>query len=72
MPYPTWQEFSNAAVVEFDLAKLPERVQADGRQLIAAEEGKELDGALRALFILMQRTVCFICYNPRPERNTWT
>ncbi len=28
MPYPTWQEFSNAAVVEFDLAKLPERVKA--------------------------------------------
>ena len=28
MPHPMWQELYNAAVVEFDLAKLPERVEA--------------------------------------------
>ena len=28
MPHPTWQELYNAALVEFDLAKLPERVES--------------------------------------------
>jgi len=28
MPHPTWQELYNAALVEFDLARLPERVEA--------------------------------------------
>ena len=28
MPDPTWQELYNAAIVEFDLTKLPERVEA--------------------------------------------
>src|SRR5437667_8441869 len=27
MPHPTWQEWYNAALVEFALAKLPERVE---------------------------------------------
>jgi len=30
MPDPTWQELYNAAIVEFDLTKLPERVEAPG------------------------------------------
>jgi hypothetical protein len=65
MPDSMWHELYNAALVEFDLAKLPERVEA-ARQAIhqhraqkghtlTAEERKELDDALRMLFTLMQR-----------------
>ena len=28
MPHPTWQDLYNAALLEYDLAKLPERVEA--------------------------------------------
>jgi len=28
MSHPTWHELYNAALIEFDLAKLPERVEA--------------------------------------------
>jgi hypothetical protein len=65
MPHPTWQEFYNAALVEFDLAKLPERVEAACQAIhqhrsqkghtLTAEERKALDDALRVLFTLMQR-----------------
>ncbi len=72
MPYPTWQDFPTLLLSSSISLNSLNVSRPHGRQLIAAEEGKELDGALRALFILMQRTVCFICYNPRPERNTWT
>ena len=65
MPHPTWQELYNAALVEFDLARLPERVEATCQAIhkhrvqkghtLTAEERKELDDALRVLFTLMQR-----------------
>ena len=65
MPDPTWQELYNAAIVEFDLTKLPERVEAAchaihqyrvrKRQSLSAAESSELDEALRVLFKLMQR-----------------
>ena len=65
MPHPTWQELYSAALVEFDLAKLPERVESACQAIhqyrvqrghtLAAEERKGLDDALRVLFTLMQR-----------------
>jgi len=65
MPHPTWQELYNAAVLEFDLTRLPERVEAachaiqqyrvQKRQSLSAAESSELDEALRVLFKLMQR-----------------
>jgi hypothetical protein len=65
MPNPTWQEMYNAAIVEFDLTKLPERVEAACQaihqyrvrkhQTLSAAERNELDEALRVLFKLMQR-----------------
>ena len=65
MPDPTWHELYNAAILEFDLTKLPERVEAachaihqyrvQKRQTLSAAESKELDDALRLLFTLMQR-----------------
>ena len=64
-PHPTWHELYNAALIEFDLAKLPERVEATCQAIhqhriqkghtLSAEERKELDDALRVLFTLMQR-----------------
>jgi len=64
MPDPTWQELYNAAIVEFDLTKLPERVEAACRaiqqyrvrkQALSVVERNQLDDALRVLFTLMQR-----------------
>src|SRR5438105_5859473 len=65
MPDPTWQELYNAAILEFDLARLPERVEAAcqaihqyrvrKRQGLSAAERNELDDALRVLFTLMRR-----------------
>ena len=65
MPDPTWQELYNAAIVEFDLTKLPERVEAAcdaihqyrvrKRQALSVVERNQLDDALRVLFTLMQR-----------------
>ena len=65
MPHPTWQDLYNAALVEFDLAKLSERVEAACQAIhqhrvqkghtLSAEERKQLDDALRGLFTLMQR-----------------
>ena len=65
MPDATSQELYTAAVVEFDLAKLPERVEAAcdaihqyrvrKHHALSAAEHNELDEALRVLFKLMQR-----------------
>jgi hypothetical protein len=65
MPDPTWQELYNAAILEFDLTRLPERVEdachaihqyrVQKRQTISAAERNELDEALRVLFKLKQR-----------------
>jgi hypothetical protein len=65
MPDPTWQELYNAAIVEFDLTRLPERVEdachaihqyrVQKRHTISAAERNELDEALRVLFKLMER-----------------
>ncbi len=65
MSHPTWHELYNAALIEFDLAKLAERVEATCQAIhqhrvqkghtLSAEERKELDDALRVLFTLMQR-----------------
>jgi hypothetical protein len=65
MPHPTWQDLYNAALLEFDLAKLPERIEAACQAIhqhraqkghtLTAEERKGLDDALRSLFTLMQR-----------------
>ena len=65
MSNPTWQDLYDAAMVEFDLKKLPERVEAahqairqyliqKGRTL-SAEERDEIDDALRTLVPLIQR-----------------
>src|SRR5206468_6937124 len=65
MSNPTWQDLYDAAMVEFDLKKLPERVEAahqairqyliqKGRTL-SAEERDEIDDALRTLVTLIQR-----------------
>src|SRR5438552_2442012 len=64
-PTPRGQELYNAAILEFDLARLPERVEAachaihqyrvQKRQSLSAAESSELDEALRVLFKLMQR-----------------
>src|SRR2546426_5245801 len=65
MPHPTWHELYNAALLEFDLARLSERVEAACQAIhqhrvqkghtLSAEERKQLDDALRVLFTLMQR-----------------
>ena len=65
MPHPTWQDLYNAALIEFDLARRPERVEAachaihqyrvQKRQSLSAAERKELDDALRVLITIMQR-----------------
>ena len=65
MPDPTWQELYNAAILEFDLTRLPERVESachaihqyrvQKEHTLTAEERKELDDVLRVLFTLMQR-----------------
>ena len=65
MPHPTWQELYNAALIEFDLAKPPERVEAACQTIhkhrvqkghtLTPDERKELDDALRVLFTLMRR-----------------
>jgi hypothetical protein len=65
MSDPTWQDLFNAALIELDLAKLPERVET-ARQAIhqyrvqkgltlGMEERDNIDEALRVLFTLMQR-----------------
>ena len=63
MSNPTWQDLYNAAFLEVDLAKLPERVEAACQAIhqhrvqkghtLTVEERKELDDALRVLFTLM-------------------
>jgi hypothetical protein len=65
MPDPTWQDLYNAAILEFDLTRLPERVEAACQAIhqyrvrkcqgLSAAERNELDEALRVLFKLMQR-----------------
>ncbi len=65
MPDPTWQELYNAAIFEFDLTRLPERVEdachaihqyrVQKHHALSAAERSELDEALRVLFKLMQR-----------------
>ena len=65
MPRPAWQESYNAALIEFNFAKLPKRVEAACQAIhqhrvqkghtLSAEERKQLDDALRVLFTLMQR-----------------
>src|SRR5438552_6286919 len=65
MSNATWKDLYDAAMVEFDLKKLPERVEAahqairqyliqKGRTL-SAEERDEIDDALRTLVTLIQR-----------------
>ncbi len=64
MSNATWKDLYDAAMVEFDLKKLPERVEA-ARQAIhhriqkghtlSAEERDEIDDALRTLVTLVQR-----------------
>jgi hypothetical protein len=65
MSNPTWQDLYNSALIELDLAKLPERVETareaihqyrvqKGRTL-SVEERDKIDEALRVLFTLMQR-----------------
>ena len=65
MSNATWKDLYDAAMVEFDLKKLPERVEA-ARQAIhqyriqkghtlGAEDRDEIDDALRTLVTLVQR-----------------
>jgi hypothetical protein len=64
-PVPHGRELYNAALIELDLAKLPDRVETarqaihqyrvqKGRTLSMVERN-EIDEALRVLFTLMQR-----------------
>ena len=72
---PTWQDLYNAALVEFDLAKLPERVEVACQAIhqhrvqkghtLTAEERRVLDDALRVLFTLMQRAACIVSAPPQ-------
>jgi len=65
MSNPAWQDLYNAAFLEVDLARLPERVEAACQAIhqhrvqkghtLTAEERNELDDALRVLFTLMHR-----------------
>ncbi len=61
MSNPTWQDLYDAAMVEFDLKKLPERVEAAHqaiRQYLIQKgrtERDEIDDALRTLVTLIQR-----------------
>ena len=65
MSNPAWQDLYNAAFLEVDLARLPERVEAACQAIhqyrvqkghtLTAEERKGLDDVLRVLFTLMQR-----------------
>ena len=65
MSNPTWQDLYDAAMVEFDLKKLPERVEATHQAIrqyliqkgrtLSAEERDEIDDALRTLVTLIQR-----------------
>ena len=55
MPHPTWQELYNAAVVEFDLAKLPERLEL---QFINTEYGCTGLSAQRNTVSLMRHCAC--------------
>ena len=65
MSNPTWQDLYDAAMVDFDLKKLPERVEASHQAIrqyliqkgstLSAEERDEIDDALRTLVTLIQR-----------------
>jgi len=65
MSNATWKDLYDAAMVEFDLKKLPERVEAARQaihqyriqkgQTLSAEERDEIDDALRTLVTLVQR-----------------
>ena len=80
-PDPTWQELYNAALVEFDLARLPERVEATCQAIhkhrvqkghtLTAEERKALGRCFASAGHVdaESRVVCCICYNPRPRRT---
>ena len=74
MPDATWQELYNAAIVEFDLTELPERVEVAcqaihqyrvRKQALSAAERNQLDDALRVLFTLMQRAACIVSAPPQ-------
>ena len=65
MSNATWKDLYDAAMVEFDLEKLPERVEATHQAIrqyliqkgrtLSAEERDEIDDALRTLVTLVQR-----------------
>ena len=65
MSTPTWHDLYDAALVELDLEKLPDRVGAAHQAIhqyriqkgytLSAEERDEINDALRTLFTLMQR-----------------
>ncbi len=65
MPILKWKELCDQAILEPDAGKVPERVET-ARQAIheyrvskgknlTPEEREDIDGALRALFVLLQR-----------------
>jgi len=59
MPDPTWQVLYNAAVVEFDLTKLPERVEAACDAFINTEYGSTTLSAQRnTVSLMMHCTRC--------------
>src|SRR2546425_5379983 len=67
MSNPTWQDLYNAALLEFDLDKLPERVEAACQAIhqhrvqkghtLAAEEHKELDDRVVARHEIGERII---------------
>jgi len=65
MPAPDWKDLYDAAVLEPSPEKLPARVETAREAIheyrvhrgkdLTSEEREEIDGALRALFILLRR-----------------
>ena len=58
MPDATWQELYNAAVVEFDLSKLPERVEPRVMRFINTEYGSTTLSAQRNTTSLTRHCAC--------------
>ena len=65
MPSPSWKDMYDQAVLETHPEKIPQRVQnaceaihqyrTEKGRLLSPEEREEIEGALRALFVLVER-----------------
>jgi hypothetical protein len=65
MPSPNWKDLYDQAVLETHPEKIPQRVQhaceaihqyrMEKGRLLSPEEREEIEGALKALFVLVER-----------------